>query len=160
MGNHYDTCRELFEAASEAVRDAARCGRELDALDAGPSPSPFEPRVTSGGMRDATERRIIGTMERRAALESRMDEDERLIDAACSILYGGDQISDGLATLCPPWWADALYHRYIGRMGWPAVATLLCFSERHVTGCARAALEVADAHGMARTVAGRGMADG
>lgn len=161
MGCTFSTARELFEAVGEAVRDAERCTTRLDMLDAtasGVGSPSFEPRVISH-RHDGLERRVIAAVDERERLEKRIEEDYRLIDSACTILYGSDQQHDGLSALCPRWWADALYHHYLNGMSWAVVGELMGYTEQHVWRSAKAALEVADAHGMAATVAGMGVAE-
>lgn len=157
----FGSARELFEAARDASLDAAKVTAELDALDeqaariGSPSLDP-RGRGTRGG--DAIGRRVAHIIDRQESLERRLGEDYDLIDAACAVLYGSDGISDGLATLAPPWWADAIYHHYVGLRTWDGTAALVLYSKRYVQECVRTAFEIMDANGMAATVAGIGSA--
>ena len=90
-------------------------------------------------------------------LRARQDEDYRLIDAACRVLYGADNRS-GLYALVG-WPADAIYHHYLALRTWEETAALLGYSVRHVQTCVRAALDLADANGQMWTELGRGMAE-
>ena len=158
----YQTSRELFEAAREASMDAERISRQLEEMDeraAGVGSPSFQ--AHSGGCRepDAVGRRVAQKVDRQRVLEKRLDEDYRLIDAACSILYGTDGVSDGLASIAPPWWADAIYHHYLALRTWEQTAALVNYSARRTYECARSAFELMDAYGMAATVGGGGMAE-
>lgn len=159
---NFASSRELFEAASDAVRDAERCRRQLEAMEqralAVGSPS-FDARV-SGGDHDRIGRTVASLVDRERELHARVERDYGLIDAACSVLYGRDGMSDGLAVLMPPWVADAVYHRYLALRTWDYVAALMGSSVRHVQTSVRAAFDVMDANGMAATVEGRGHAEG
>lgn len=154
--------REFFESVREASLDAERCRRQLEAMEqralAIGSPS-FDARV-SGGDHDRLARDVASLVDREGKLQSRIDGDYDLIDLACAVLYGDDGISDGLAAIAPPWWADAIYHRYVAARTVPETARLVGYSTRHVQGCVRAAFEIMDANGMVSTIAGQGIAEG
>lgn len=158
----FQTSRELFEAAREASRDALRISDELDTLEdrATRTGSPsLEVRGRSGVPHDRMAGRVANLIDRTEALEKRLNEDYRLIDSACSILYGADGVSDGLASIAPPWWADAIYHHFLALRTWEQTAALVCYSPRRVYECVRTAFELMDAYGMAATVGGGGMAE-
>lgn len=159
----YQSARDLFEAARQASRDALRISDELHELDARAtsvgSPS-LEPRSRGARPCDRMAGKVATLIDRGRVLEARLDEDYHLIDTACSILYGADGISDGLASIAPTWWADAIYHHYLSLRTWEETAALIGYSLRHVYECVRTAFEIMDAHGMAATVEGHGMAEG
>lgn len=158
----FASSRELFSAARGAAKDAERCRRQLDSMErralhvSGPS---FEPRIR-GGNHDRISRDVAALVDREAELHGRIEADYGLIDAACAILYGHDGMSDGLASIAPPWWADAIYYRYLALRTWGEVAELVGYGTRHVQRCVSAAFDLMDAHGMAATVEGRGDAEG
>lgn len=142
--------------------DAERCRRELLRLEdrALSLPAGITTHV-SGGDHDGMARRVSAMVDREAQLHARIEQDYDLIDMGCEVLYGKDQ--DGLGGLCsmaPGWWADAIYHRYLGCRTWPAVAELLGFSKEHLCRTCQAAFDLMDANGMAATVSGVGMAEG
>ena len=157
----YPSARDLFEAASEAARDVRRVNALLDRMEeesaSVPSPS-FEPRGRRGSTSDRVGRTVTRVLDRTEALERRLDEDYRLIDAATTVLYGADGMSDGLAALCPAWWCDALYFHYIQLRTWAEVGALVSYSPVHCRRVVAAALDVADAHGLHATLAGQGVA--
>lgn len=158
----YATSRELFEAASEAARDAARCTRQLEDLEEKSltlSKPSFEPHV-NGTQGDWMGERVSAYVDRESELNRRIEEDYRLIDAANAILYGRDGIGDGLASIAPPVWADVVYHRYLALRSWEEVAWLVGYSSSYARKFACSAFEVMDANGMAATIDGRGIAEG
>lgn len=157
----YATAREFFEAAREAARDAERIARELQAMD-GRAESlgsgGFEGRVRSTPDPDRIGRAVAAGIDREGMLAARQDEDYRLIDAACAVLYGPDNRS-GLYALVG-WPADAIYHHYLALLTWPQAAALVGYSERHVLEQVAAAFNIADANGDMWTRLGIGMAEG
>ena len=159
----YQNSRELFEAAHAASMDAAKISKELEALDeraARVGTPSLEPHGRGTRDADPIGRRVAHKLDREKILERRLEEDYRLIDSACWILYGEDGISDGLASIAPPWWADAIYHHYLALRTWDEVAELVMFSKRYVLERVGAAFDLMDANGMASTVEGRRSAEG
>ena len=156
----YGGARELFEAAREAARDAERCRRQLDAME-GASVSlggqGFEGRVRSCPDPDRIGRAVAAAVDVGEVLRRRQEEDYRLIDAACELLYGTD--SDAGLWALVGWPADAIYHHYLGLRTWDETAAMLGYSVRHVQTCVHAALDLADANGQMWTVLGVGMAE-
>lgn len=159
----YQTSKELFEATREAVQDAARVALALDELDASAA-------HVSGGLvvgaiggghagNDRVGRIVVGQLRQREKLEKRLADDLALIDRACEVLYGSDQTSSGLAQIAPSWWADAIYHRYIGCQKWEKVAQLVMFHKRYVQVQVQAAFELMDENGMTATIEGQGQAE-
>jgi hypothetical protein len=116
----------------------------------------FEPRVRSTPEPDRMAGRVAAMVDREGMLERRQEEDYRLIDAACSVLYGPDNRS-GLYALVG-WPADAIWHHYLGLRTWEEVGELLGYSPSHVKRMAAAALDYCDANGQTWTELGRGMA--
>ena len=161
MERQYASAREFFEAARAASIDAERCRRELRDMEDGADTlggSGFEPRVRSTPDPDRIGRTVATRVDRRAMLERRQDEDYRLIDAACSVLYGTD--SDAGLWALVGWRADAIYHHYLALRTWAETGALVGYSEQHVRREAQAALDVADANGTMWTMLGVGMAQG
>ena len=163
MRARYQSSRELFEAAREASKDAAKISAELRALDERSrriSSPTFESRSRSSTRPDAIGDAVAHVVDRGAVLDRRLEDDYRLIDSACAVLYGRDGMSDGLSAIAPPWWADAIYHHYLALRTWTETAALLAYSPRHIQECVRAAFDLMDANGMAATVDGTGCAEG
>lgn len=158
----YGSARELFEAAREAMADTVKATNELEALEESQNKLPSGLSVgTVGGhlQGDKIGRIVARTAERKERLERRIEANEELIDLACEILYGGDQISDGLASLAPEWWSDAIYHHYLNLMSWPEVAELMGYHSRWIQSRVAAAFDLADGYGMVNMLAGRGIAE-
>lgn len=156
----YASAREFFEAAMAAARDAERIRRELAAMEEraySTSGGGFEPRVRSTPDPDRMGRAVAARIDRGGMLERRADEDYRIIDAACALLYGPDNRS-GLYALVG-WPADAIYHHYLALRTWEETAALVGYSAAHVRRAAAWAMELADANGTMWTVLGRGMAE-
>lgn len=162
MTYRFASSRELFEAAREAAIDAERCRNQLASIERRAlrigSPS-LEARVR-GGDHDRIGRDVAALVDRETELQAQIDADYDLIDAACTVLYGRDGVSDGLASIGPPWWADALYHHYLALRPWVEVGELLGISKSYVGKQASAAFDLMDANGMAATIEGRGDAEG
>lgn len=157
----YSSARDLFDAAREAARDADRIARQLSVMDAEESDEPlgsggFEPRVRSTPDHDRMAARVASRVDRRAHLERRQEEDYRLIDAACSVLYGTD--SDAGLWALVGWPADAIYHHYLALRTWEETAALLGYSAPHVRRQVSVAFDLADANGQMWTRLGRGLA--
>ena len=159
MERQYAGAREFFEAARSAAMDAERCSRELrdmegraDTLGGGG----FEPRVRSTPDPDRIGRTVAAMVDRTAMLERRQEDDYRLIDAACSVLYGTE--SDAGLWALVGWRADAIYHHYLALRTWGETGALLGYSEPHVRREVSVAFDVADANGMMWTVLGIGNA--
>ncbi len=156
----YADAREFFNAVAEASRDAGRVKRQLDALEQralGMGGGGFEPRVRSTPAHDRMGSAVAALVDRETKLHARIEEDYRLIDKAVAVLYGND-LTSGLASLAPPWWADVLDLRYIEGMKWQEVAALVCYSASHCRLTANAALDLLDTHGELFTTLGIGLA--
>ena len=156
----YATARDMFEAAREAARDAERIRRQLAAMDGAAvtlGGQGFEGRVRSCPDPDRIGRAVASAVDMGERLRKRQDEDYRLIDAACAVLYGTD--SDAGLWALVGWRADAIYHHYLGLRTWAEVGALLGYSAEHCCREAMAALETADAWGWRNVVQGMGGAE-
>lgn len=159
MGLQYASAREFFEAAREAARDAERIRRQLDRMDASASSlggGGFEPRVRGTRDPDAIGRRVAALADQGERLRARQDEDYRLIDAACEVLYGTDSDA-GLWSLVG-WPADAIYHHYLALRTWEETGRMMGYSVQHVRRQVLSSFDVMDAYGMTSTASGTGMA--
>jgi len=155
----YQTAREFFEAAREAARDADRIRLQLAAMDARSESlggGGFEPRVRSTPDPDRMGLRVSALIDHGDRLRERQEEDYRLIDAACEVLYGTDN-RGGLYALAG-WRADAIYYHYLALRTWQEVGDMLGYTAEHACREAMAALELADAWGMTSVIDGRGNA--
>ena len=149
----------FFESASEASREVDRIREALDMLDEDATRvrvSSLEPWTQSGRLH-GIEGRVAALSDKHEELSRRLETDYAIIDRACAVLYGTDNDA-GLYRLVG-WRADALYYKYIDGMTWPEIGAILGYSKGYVASQAKVALEVCDANGMVRTIAGVGFAD-
>ena len=156
----FSSAREMFEAAREAARDAARISRQLDGMERRAlalGGGGFEPRIRSTHDPDRIGRSVAALVDHEDVLLQRQDADYALIDAACEVLYGPDNRS-GLYALVG-WPADAIYHHYLALRTWDDTASLLGYSVRHVCREVDVAFDVADANGQMWTELGLGLAE-
>ena len=156
----FSSAREMFEAAREAARDAARISRQLDGMERRAlalGGGGFEPRIRSTHDPDRIGRSVAALVDHEDVLMQRQDADYALIDAACEVLYGPDNRS-GLYALVG-WPADAIYHHYLALRTWDETASLLGYSVRHVCREVDVAFDVADANGQMWTELGLGLAE-
>ena len=155
----FESCRELFECARGASRDAESARRQLQAMEQRTlslGGGGFEPRVLSTADPDKMSRRVGMLLDMEERLRERQAEAYALLDLASRVLYGDDS-NAGLWSLVG-WRADAIYHHYLGLRTWVETAAIVGYSEQHVRRAAVAAMELADANGWMWTVLGRGMA--
>ena len=157
-----NSAREFFESVQSAAMDAERCRRQLERLEQAALALPSGmPEFHRGGTpSDRVGARVAGYVDQEAALHRRIEDDYRLIDAACEVLYGHDGMSDGLASIAPPWWADSIYHHYLALMKWDEIALMMMYDRSYVRRCVGAAFDLMDANGMTATVEGRMSAEG
>lgn len=156
------SAREFFESVREAVIDAERCRQQLEGLEhaALALPSGMAELHRGGTPSDRVGDGVAGYVDQEAALYRRVEDDYRLIDAACEVLYGHDGMSDGLASIAPSWWADSIYHHYLGLRTWGEIAPMMLYCESHVRRSVGAAFDLMDANGMTDTIEGRMHAEG
>ena len=155
----YSTAREFFEAARSAALDADRIRRQLDSMEHRAyslGSGGFEPRVRSTSDPDRIGSTVSTLLEQADRLRERADEDYRIIDSACAILYGADNRS-GLYALVG-WPADAIYHHYLALRTWDEVARMMGYSVQHVRRQVMYAFDMADANGQMWTELGIGLA--
>lgn len=154
------SAREYFEAAREAARDAERIRRQLAGIERKAlalGGGGFEPRVRSTPDPDRIGRSVAAMVDHEEILTRRQDQDYRIIDAACAVLYGPDD-RGGLYALVG-WPADAIYHHYLALRTWEETADLMGYSVRHTQRAVAWALDLADANGETWTRLGQGLAE-
>lgn len=160
----WPSARDLMRAARSASEDYERCERQLLALRArAESLGGGQAGATSGTHpHDSLERRVVALADRERDLEQRKTRDERVMDAACEMLFGGEDTEwrEGLSSLVPAFWCDGLWWHYLQRETWAQVSDRLGYSASHLKNCARDALNTADAYGLTTVAAGRGIAEG
>lgn len=125
----YSSARDFFAAVREASREAERTRLTLLRMEAreGVRAQGYEPRVMVGGERDRmaqTDARI--DYEERMA--ERIEQDYRLLDMACELLYGSESGKGGVDRLMGSAVADCISFRYVDARTWKEVAALLGYS--------------------------------
>lgn len=160
----WPSSRDLMRAARAASDDYARCERQVMALRLkAESLGGGQAGATSGThAHDSLERRVVALADRGRDLEQQMTRDEQVMDAACEMLFGGESTEwrEGLSSLVPTFWCEALWWHYLQGETWAQVGRTLGYSPSHLKACARQALETADAYGLATVADGLGIAEG
>lgn len=156
----YSNARDFFDSVREASREAERTRLTLMQMEAreGVRAQGYEPRVTVGGERDRmaqTDARI----DYEARMSERIEEDYRLIDLACRVLYGEESGKGGVDALMGSAVADCISFRYVDARPWPEVAALLGYSRWSVNSlrdlCQRG-FDAIDSLGLERVIEGVG----
>ncbi len=158
----YACARDLFDAARTAAMECERTRRMLAAMEDAEQGggSALGVKVAHGSIADPM-RRVDARMDRESAWRIRIEENERLMDYATCVLYGREQDGrGGVAALLGTVYADVMWWYYLGCERWERVGEIVGYSK---TGCKRlrdVACDLIDAHGLAATVGGEGMAEG
>lgn len=155
----YPSARDLFDDARRCAIDADRIRLAIIRMESreGARAQTYESHGRSGHRADAmaqTDARM--DYEGRMRLRQRRDYD--VIDLACDVLYGPDQLSGGLSTLLSPAHADAVCLRFCNAETWEAVAAGCGMSVRWCEGAVPRAMELMDAYGLDRVRDGLGLA--
>lgn len=154
------SARDFFESVRSAAIDADSITRRIRAMESreGVRAQTYGPRGR-GGVRDAmaaTDARL----DFESRIERRREEDYRLIDAACSVIYGADQSTGGVGAILGAAYADALWWRFCAAATWPEVAEGAGMSERWCKDAVGVAMDVIDSYGLERMSRGLGLAEG
>ena len=125
----FSSAEDFFEAVREASREAERTRLTLLQMEAreGVRAQGYEPRVMVGGERDHmahTDSRI----DYEARMRERIEQDYRLLDMACQVLYGCESGKGGVDALMGSAVADCISFRYVDARPWSEVAALLGYS--------------------------------
>ena len=153
--------REFFQEVRAASLDAEACRNQLAKLEERAlsiSRPHLEARVTGGSSPDRMASSVAAMVDREGELHQRITRAYALLDQAHLVLFGND-LDHGLASLCPGWWADVLWWRYCCASTWEETAQAVGYSERRCHQVANAALDICDAHGLAKTIGGDGGAE-
>lgn len=140
--------RAFFEDVRRAAIDAERCRQQLEALEARAKfgvGSGYHGRVQTSG--NGAERCMVAYVHQHELLEARRDRDFALIDKACAVLYGPDQMSGGLCALNQKW-ADTLWWRFCTSSAWKQVSAGVGFSIRQCQTYVNDALRALDKMGL------------
>lgn len=156
----YASAEDFFEAVRDASREAERTRLTLLQMEAyeGVRAQGYAERVSVGGERDRmaiTDARI----DHEARMAERIEQDYRLLDMACAVLYGRESGKGGVDRLMGSAVADCISFRYVDARPWTEVAALLGYSRRSVNSlrdlCQRG-FDAVDALGWERVVDGVG----
>lgn len=125
----YRDARDFFEAVREASKEAERTRLTLLRMEAreGARAQTYAERVSVGGERDRmaqTDARI----DYEARMAERIEQDYRLLDMACAVLYGRESGKGGVDALMGSAVADCISFRYVDARPWSEVAALLGYS--------------------------------
>ena len=125
----YASAEDFFEAVRQASREAERTRLTLLQMEAreGVRAQGYEPRVMVGGERDHmahTDSRI----DYESRMAERIEQDYRLLDMACAVLYGRESGKGGVDALMGSAVADCISFRYVDARPWSEVAALMGYS--------------------------------
>ena len=156
----YSNARDFFEAVREASREAERTRLTLLRMEAreGVRAQSYEPRVSIGGERDRmahTDSRI----DYESRMAERIEQDYRLLDMACELLYGRESGKGGVDALMGSAVADCISFRYVDARPWSEVAALLGYSRwsrRSLRDLCQSGFDAIDSLGWERVVEGVG----
>lgn len=156
----YSNARDFFEAVREASREAERTRLTLLRMEAreGVRAQGYEPRVSVGGERDRmahTDSRI----DYEARMAERIEQDYRLLDMACRVLYGEESGKGGVEALMGSAVADTISFRYVDARPWNEVSMLTGYSVSQCRRLCEQGMDAADFFGMKRLLGGEGIAE-
>lgn len=160
MIERYTSARELFEATRDASKERERTRRQLESLDARRSGCGSSVAGGGrGGRRDVNGMGpTIAFIDYEERMRQRIADDERLIDYACSVVYGTDG-TGGVNDLMGTVHADALFWRFIAAETWTRCAEACGVGESSVRRLVQEGLDLVDALGSDRVAAGMGIAE-
>lgn len=155
------SARDFFGAARSAAIDADSITRRIRAMESreGVRAQSYEARGRSPGTGDAMAA-TDARMDFEGRIERRREEDYRLIDAACSVIYGADQSTGGVGAILGAAYADALWWRFCAGATWTDVAEGTGMSVRWCKDAVGVAMDVIDSYGLERMSRGLGLAEG
>lgn len=131
-GYTYRDSRELFAAVRDASRETQRHRRTLERMEAGEGvrgSGGFEPRVRSSAADVNGTARTLARVDYEASVERRIEEDWRLIDLGCALLYGRESGRGGVEALMGGVVADCIYFRFVAAESWAEVAAHVGYSK-------------------------------
>lgn len=156
----YASAEDFFEAVRHASCEAERTRLTLLQMEAreGVRAQGYEPRVSVGGERDHmahTDARI----DYEARMSERIEQDYRLLDMACELLYGSESEKGGLDALMGSAVADCISFRYVDARPWKEVAALMGYSHaswRALRDMCQQGFDAIDSLGWERAIEGVG----
>ena len=156
----YKCAHDLFYATRDAALDADRICMTLDRLKAaeGVRGASLSGHVSGGSNADAMSR-TNARIDYEERVRTRQEEDYKLIDLTCSVIYGEDLCNGGIASLKGCAVADALWWRYCAAAKWSTVERMVGMSERWCRYACNQAFDTIDAYGFDRVISGVGIAE-
>ena len=125
----YRDARDFFESVRDASREAERTRLTLLQMEAreGARAQTYAERVSVGGERDKMAQ-TDARMDYEERMRERIEQDYRLLDMACQVLYGRESGKGGVDRLMGSAVADCISFRYVDARPWSEVAALLGYS--------------------------------
>ena len=156
----FTSAEDFFETVREASREAERTRLTLLQMEAreGVRAQTYAERVSVGGERDhmaQTDSRI----DYEARMAERIEQDYRLLDMACAVLYGRESGKGGVDALMGSAVADCISFRYVDARPWKEVAALMGYSRwsrRSLRDMCQRGFDRIDSLGWERTIEGVG----
>ena len=158
----YASAEDFFEAVRQASREAERTRLTLLQMEAreGARAQTYAERVSVGGERDhmaQTDARI----DYEARMAERIEQDYRLLDMACAVLYGRESGKGGVDALMGSDVADCISFRYVDARPWSEVAALMGYSRwsrRSLRDMCQQGFDAIDFFGWDNVLGGKGSA--
>lgn len=159
----YSNARDFFESVREASREAERTRLTLLQMEAreGARAQTYAERVSVGGERDRMAQ-TDARMDYETRMAERIEQDYRLLDMACAVLYGEESGKGGVDRLMGSAVADCMSFRYVDARPWPEVAALLGYSRwsrRSLRDLCQRGFDAIDSLGWQNVVGGCGTAE-
>ena len=156
----YPSAQEFFEAVREASREAERTRITLLQMEAreGVCAQGYESHGRSGHRADAMAK-TDSRVDYEARMSERIEQDYRLLDMACQVLYGRESGKGGLDALMGSAVADCISFRYVDARPWKEVAVLMGYSHaswRALRDMCQRGFEMIDSLGWERAIEGVG----
>lgn len=125
----YASAEDFFEAVREASREAERTRLTLLQMEAreGVRAQGYESHGRSGHRADAMAR-TDSRIDYESRMAERIEQDYRLLDMACAVLYGCESGEGGVDRLMGSAVADCISFRYVDARPWSEVAALMGYS--------------------------------
>ena len=159
----YQNAREFFEAARSAVLEVAKYHERVSRMEQTEGLRGASLSGTRGGSRRDVNGmgRVDARIDLEAAERRHIEEDYALIDRAASVLFGMTQRGDGGVDALLGWReARVVDLYYLEAMTWRQVAGVMGMSDGWCRSIANAAIDMCDAYGIERVLAGLGGAEG
>lgn len=159
--HHYESTRDLFEAARNAAQENDRTRRMLVAMEEqeGLRGAGTGARVASGSIGDPMSR-VDARVDREAAWHRRIEENCELIDLANAVIYGRWYDGEGgVDSLLSSTHADVLWWYYLACEPWRQVGERTGYSLQRCRQMRDEAFDMIDSYGLQHAINGVGLAE-